>query len=147
MSGGPAISGFCQLNVKLETRKLCVQAKHIPDTAAETLQAEIRKRVQPGSTVYTDELKSYQGLVEYVHEVINHSFEYVRGHIYTNGIENFWTLFKRSIKGTYTFVDPRHLGRYISEQVFRFNERERTDKGRLKEVAARIDGKRLTIRL
>jgi hypothetical protein len=78
--------------------------------------------------------------------VIDHTYEYVRGHIHTNGIENFWSLLKRSIKGTYISVEPFHLGRYVDEQVFRFNEREGSDADRFRATLSRVTGKRLTYR-
>jgi hypothetical protein len=70
--------------------------------------------------------------------------EYVRGAVYTNGAENFWSLLKRTIKGTYVSVEPFHLGRYLDEQSFRFNEREDSDAGRFKTILASVTGKRLT---
>ena len=79
----------------------------------------------------------------YVHQVINHAEEYVNGNIHTNGIENFWSLLKRTIKGTYVSVEPFHLFRYLDEQSFRFNERQGTDADRFKEAAGGVFGKRL----
>jgi transposase-like protein len=87
--------------------------------------------VEPGSHLYTDAWASYRGLGgEYKHEVIDHAVEYVRDAVHTNGIENFWSLLKRTIKGTYVSVEPFHLGRYLDEQAFRFNERDDNDAGR-----------------
>lgn len=60
---------------------------------------------------------------EYVHNVVDHAERYVDGHVHTNGLENFWSLLKRGIKGTYVSVEPFHLFRYLDEQAFRFNER------------------------
>jgi transposase-like protein len=111
------------------------------------LEAEVRKHVTPGSEVFTDELPSYNNLApDYAHSVINHAEEYVRGNVHTNGIENFWSLLKRSIKGTYTSVEPFHLFRYLDEQAFRFNERQHDDgdRGRFNEVLDQIVGRRLT---
>ena len=78
------------------------------------------------TNVYTDAHNSYQSLAEkrYQHAVIDHAEEYVDGQVHTNGLENFWSLLKRSIKGTYVSVDPIHLFRYVDEQAYRFNERE-----------------------
>jgi hypothetical protein len=88
---------------------------------------------------------SYRGLSEdYQHEVIDHAIEYVRDAVHTNGIENFWSLLKRTIKGTYVSVEPFHLGRYLDEQSFRFNEREDNDLGRFKSVLSSVSGRRLT---
>lgn len=103
-----------------------------------TLHKEVKDSVETGANLFTDEWRSYRGLGEdYVHEVINHGVEYVQGNIHTNGIENFWSLLKRTIKGTY-------LGRYLDEQVFRFNERKGKDKDRFLKAVSMISGKRLT---
>jgi hypothetical protein len=76
--------------------------------------------------------------------VIDHAVEYVRGSVHTNGIENFWSLLKRTIKGTYVSVEPFHLVRYLDEQSFRFNERDDNDAGRFKSVLSSVSGRRLT---
>jgi transposase-like protein len=91
------------------------------------LQRCIRESVAPGSEVYTDALKSYDGLDEYAHKVIDHAEAYVDGNVHTNRLENFWFLLKRAIKGTYVSVEPFHLFRYLDEQSFRYNERHATD--------------------
>jgi transposase-like protein len=109
-----------------------------------SLHGEVNKHVEAGSTVYSDALRSYNQLdQEYVHHVINHAVEYVRGHVHTNGIENFWSLLKRSLKGTYVSVEPFHLFRYLDEQAFRFNKRKATDFERFVEVVSMVFGKRL----
>jgi hypothetical protein len=93
----------------------------------------------------TDELLSYNGLdVDYAHQVINHAEAYVNGHVHTNGMENFWSLFKRAIGGTYVSVEPFHLFRYLDEQSFRFNNRKTNDQTRFLMTAVRIAGRRLT---
>jgi transposase-like protein len=93
----------------------------------------------------TDALKSYDGLdSEYAHKVIDHAEAYVDGNVHTNRLENFWSLLKRSIKGTYVSVEPFHLFRYLDEQSFRFNEREITDRERFQIVLGSVAGKRLT---
>lgn len=126
-------------------RKGKVRAKVVADTTRETLHGEIKENVEQGANLFTDEWRSYQGLEDaYVHEVINHSIEYVRDNVHTNGIENFWTLLKRSIKGTYVSVEPFHLNKYVDEQVFRFNERKGKDKDRFLKMLSGISGKRLT---
>lgn len=127
-------------------RKGKVTAKVVNDLTKETLQGEVRANVKTGSNLFTDEWQSYQGLIdEYFHEVVNHGVgEYVRGNVHTNSIENFWTLLKRSLKGTYVSVEPFHLGRYVAEQVFRFNERKLNDKERFLGVLNAVSGKRLT---
>ena len=81
-------------------------------------QDDVRANVEPGAEVFTDELKSYDGLDEYVHSVINHAEQYVNGHIHTNGMENSWSLLKRCLKGTYVSVEPFHLFRYLDEEHF-----------------------------
>jgi transposase-like protein len=114
-----------------------VKAMHIPNVQRETLQSEIRENVEPGSNIFTDQWVGYKGLKkEYVHKVINHMRAYVRGNVHTNTIENFWSLLKRCVKGTYVSVEPAHLKRYVDEQVFRYNE--------FVKVARSVFGRRLT---
>jgi hypothetical protein len=122
-----------------------VRAKVIPNVRAETLQPEVRSTVELGSQLYTDAWVSYRGLAgDYRHEVVDHAVEYVRDNVHTNGVENFWSLLKRTIKGTYVSVEPFHLGRYLDEQSFRFNERGDSDLGRFKSVLSSVSGRRLT---
>jgi transposase-like protein len=111
-----------------------------------TLQAEIRKHVEAGSALYTDELLSYSGLEgEYAHKVINHAVAYVDGMTHTNNCENYWALVKRAISGTYVAVEPFHLFRYLDEESFRYNYRkEMDDFDRFKLAASQMVGKRLT---
>lgn len=109
------------------------------------LHAEIRQHVEPGASLYTDELLSYDGLEsEYAHKVINRAEEYVRGTVHTNGMENFWSLLRRTLGGTYVSGEPFHLFRYLDEQSYRFNNREGTDLERFVKVRANAPGKRLT---
>ena len=122
-----------------------VQTSVVPDTKRQTLSPEVRSHVVPGSTVYTDAHSAYTGLSkDYIHEVINHAEEYVRGKVHTNGIENFWSLLKRAIKGTYVSVEPFHLFRYLDEECFRFNTRKDNDAGRFSDAMKGVEGKRLT---
>ncbi|MBI1815881.1 MAG: IS1595 family transposase [Deltaproteobacteria bacterium] len=124
-----------------------VHVKHVADRKKKTLQAEVTAHVEPGAEIFTDELASYTGLDrEFVHEFVNHAESYVRGNVHTNGIENFWSLLKRALKGTYVSVEPFHLHRYLDEQAFRYNERkhEDGDSGRFDEVLSGAFGKRLT---
>jgi hypothetical protein len=101
-----------------------VRAKVIPNVQRETLQNEVLSQVKHGTTVYTDEWVGYEKLhSRFVHEVVNHTVEHVRGQVHTNGIENFWSLLKRSLRGTYVAVEPFHLDRYVDEQIFRYNNR------------------------
>jgi transposase-like protein len=131
-----------------ETRK--VRARVVPNIKRQTLQAAVMEQVQHGSTVFTDEAHAYSGLEKkYVHEIVNHLHEYVRGHVHINSIENFWSLFKRGLGGTYVAVEPFHLDRYLDEQVFRFNNRGSKDKKindgeRFQLLLSQIAGKRLT---
>ena len=112
----------------------------------QTLQEEVKKHVEAGSALYSDELKSYDGLEgEYAHQVINHAVAYVDGKIHTNTLENFWSLLKRGLHGTYVSVEPFHLFRYLDEQAFRYNNRKQLDDaGRFSLVVSQIVGKRLT---
>ena len=121
-----------------------VVLKVIPNTKRDTVQGNVREYVLKGAEVFTDALASYAGLKEdYAHEVVDHAETYVHGKVHTNGLENFWSLLKRTIKGTYVNVEPFHLFRYLDEQAFRFNERkdEDGDKGRFLKAAAGGIGK------
>lgn len=121
-----------------------VRVKVVANQKRATLVAEIKENVKPGITVYTDSLKSYQGLDSmYVHDMVDHAIEYVRGEVHTNGLENFWSLLKRSLRGTYVAVAPKHLTRYCAEQAFRFNERVGNDASRFSKVMQSVPGKRL----
>jgi transposase-like protein len=111
------------------------------------LQSTIRAHVKAGSAIYTDALMSYQGLREqgFEHQVIDHAEKYVDGQVHTNGLENFWSLLKRGLKGTYVSVEEFHLFRYLDEQMFRYNFRKLPHDGlRFEHVASHIFGKRLT---
>jgi len=124
-----------------------VRAKVMQRTRRTDLIPEVRKNVERGSAVYSDAYRSYILLRdEYQHQVIDHAEKYVDGKVHTNGMENFWTLLKRAIKGTYVSVEPFHLFRYLDEQVLRFNTRKAGDGDRFAQVAANIAGKRLTYR-
>jgi transposase-like protein len=109
------------------------------------LQKQVREHVEAGSAIFTDELKSYDGLEsEFDHAVINHAVEYVNGNVHTNTMENFWSLLKRDLHGTYVSVGPFHLARYIDEQAFRYNKRHTTDADRFVQLCDMVSGKRLT---
>jgi transposase-like protein len=121
-----------------------VRTMVVSNTRRKALHGEVSKHVEQGSAVYSDALSSYNQLGEtYIHNVINHAVEYVNGHIHTNGIENFWSLLKRTISGTYISVEPFHLFRYLDEQAFRFNKRKGTDADRFSALVSLITGKRL----
>jgi transposase-like protein len=121
-----------------------VVLKVVPNTRKPELCGNVRQHVQAGSTVCTDALMSYDDLEnDYDRQVIDHLECYARGQVHTNGLENFWSLFKRALKGTYVNVEPFHLFRYCDEQAFRFNERKDNDKGRFLKAIASFAGKRL----
>lgn len=117
----------------------------VNDREADGLQRQVRKHVKPSATVITDELSSCKGLDKhYQHKVINHAEKYVDGMIHTNGLENFWSLLKRSLGGTYVSVRPYHLHRYLDEQAFRYNKREMADGERVQRLVGGVEGKRVT---
>ncbi len=127
-----------------------VRVKVVPNRRKSALQAEVREHVAVGSALYSDALKSYDGLAqEYAHQVIDHAEKYVDGKVHTNSLENFWSLLKRGINGTYVSVEPFHLFRYLDEQVYRFENRATPDNplndfDRFRMAASQIVGKRLT---
>jgi len=122
-----------------------VTATVIADRKKRTLQGLVKSRVAAGSALYTDALASYEGLDgNFFHQVVDHAVEYVNGNVHTNGLENFWSLLKRSLKGTYISVAPYHLFRYLDEQTFRYNERKADDFARFIAVLATVINRRLT---
>jgi len=127
-----------------------VRAKVIPNVRRDVLQTEILDNLIHGSKVFTDAHKGYKGLAkDFVHETVSHINEYVRGEVHTQGIENFWSLLKRSLNGTYVAVEPFHLESYVTEQVFRYNNRATKDNplddaDRFTLAVSQIQGKRLT---
>ncbi len=123
-----------------------IRAKVVPNVKRQTLQAEILKNVKHGSRVYSDQAVAYDTLkAHYIHETVNHADEYVRGQVHTNCLENFWSLTKRNLAGTYVCVEPFHLDRYLDEQMFRFNNRIGKDDGmRFTKALSQVAGKRLT---
>ncbi|PYV25725.1 MAG: IS1595 family transposase [Acidobacteria bacterium] len=123
-----------------------VRAVVVDNRKKGVLQTEVRKNVSAGSALYSDALASYEGLDgEFFHEVVDHAVEYVRGRVHTNGLENFWSLVKRALKGTYVSVEPFHLFRYLDEEAFRYNyRRDMNDSDRFNLALSQIVGKRLT---
>jgi len=128
-----------------------VRTAMVPNRRKAYLQGHIRENVKPGGELFTDALLSYQGLKHqgYEHQVIDHAFKYVDGKVHTNGMENFWSLLKRGLKGTYVSVEPFHLFRYLDEQSWRYNNRATkdnpmTDSDRFDLAVSQIVGKRLT---
>jgi len=126
-----------------------VRAMVIPNAKRETLQNKILENVGWGSRIYTDQHVGYEGLNAtrlFVHQTVNHMQEYVRGEVHTQGIENFWSLLKRTLKGTYVAVEPFHLDAYLNEQVFRFNNsgKKMNDTLRFEKAMRNVAGHRLT---
>jgi transposase-like protein len=131
-----------------------VTAKVVPSVRRRVLQSHMRERIvmDGKTTVYSDALKSYEPVNPrgwkpsdlYIHEFIDHAETYVNGQVHTNGCENFWSLLKRGLRGTYVSVEPFHVFRYVDEQVYRFNSRKMTDADRFDELTERVVGKRLT---
>lgn len=149
--GGPvhmqAVMGL--LERKRGNKHATVRLAHIPNTTRAVLSKEIRANVERGTNLFTDAHASYQRLGkmhfadDFAHAAVDHAIKYVEGEVHTNGLENFWSLLKRAIKGTYVSVDPIHLFRYLDEQAFRFNNRETNDLGRFVRVLKEIIGKRI----
>jgi ISXO2-like transposase domain/Transposase zinc-ribbon domain len=144
-SGGThktAVQGLLQRHIGKCSK---VIAEVILENDGQTLKDNVRKYVDEGSEVHTDAHKSYCGLNEqFIHEVIDHAEAYAIDGVTTNGLENFWSLLKRTLKGTYVSVEPFHLFRYLSEQIFRFNERKDDNHGRFLNVVRGAVGKRVT---
>jgi transposase-like protein len=138
VKGKTAVVGFVERGGKVQTTVVDNRKK-------QTLQSEVRKRVEAGAALYTDELLSYDGLEgQYAHQVINHAVAYVAGAVHTNTLENFWSLLKRGLHGTYVSVEPFHLFRYLDEQAFRYNERHGNDADRFTQAMGQVEGRRLT---
>lgn len=117
----------------------------VENTRRRTLAPRVRQHVVPGSELHTDALASYTGLsADYVHKVVDHAECYVKDNVHTNGLENYWSLFKRCIKGTHVAVEPFHLFRYLDAEAFRFNNRKTTDGARFAKAVQGVSGKRLT---
>ena len=124
-----------------------VRCKVMKRVRTRDLDPAVRANVEKGSEIITDKFSSYYRLPdEYVHQVIDHAVSYAEGHVHVNCLENFWSLLKRAIRGTYVNVEPFHLFRYLDEQAFRFNERKSTDSERFLTALPGIAGRRLTYR-
>src|SRR5438876_1193967 len=134
-----AIMGILERGGKIRTTVVPNRKKH-------ALQGEVRKHVEAGAALYSDALLSYSGLAtDYAHKVVDHAVQYVDGRVHTNGLENFWSLLKRGISGTYVSVEPFHLFRYLDEQTFRYNNRKDLNDGQRFALAmTQVAGKRLT---
>jgi transposase-like protein len=117
----------------------------VPSTSKIVLQKNVRMNVERGSMLMTDAHAGYTGLeADYIHAIVDHAVEYAVGNVYTNNMENFWSLLKRTIKGTYVAIDVPHLDAYLDEQSFRFNNRKDTDQGRFVKAMSMVADKRLT---
>lgn len=143
-----AVMGLLERNTGHPAKKASRVRLHVVSSRKKPeLQGKVRDYVLKGSEVHTDALKSYDGLApDYVHKVVDHAECYVKDNVHTNGLENFWSLLKRTIKGTYVCPAPFHLFRYLDEQAFRFNERKDDDQGRFLKAIKGIVGKRLLYR-
>jgi transposase-like protein len=142
-SGKVAVMGLLERTT--QTRASRVRTTVVPNVRKHHLHAEIAKHVEDGAKVYTDALMSYRDLgLYYQHQVIDHAEKYVDGQIHTNGLENYWSLLKRAIKGTYVSVEPFHLFRYLDEEGFRFNRRTLTDAERFAMTLGHVTGRRVT---
>jgi transposase-like protein len=149
--GGPTGKAIVVGMLDRTARK--IRASVVSDVSRLTLQTAVLENVTHGTSVYTDQAPAYQRLNKtYLHEIVNHAETYVRGRVHTNGLENFWSLLKRGLSGTYVAVEPFHLSRYVDEQAFRFNTRKDAqgnklnDGERFKLALAGILGKRLTFK-
>jgi transposase-like protein len=143
MRGKVAVMGLIERNTAKGHSK--VKLLGLDGRQKRHLQTPVRQFVEHGATVNTDSLFSYQGLDNaYEHNVIDHAEKYVDGNVHTNSMENFWSLLKRTLHGTYVSVEPFHLFRYLDEQAFRFNNRAMTDAARFATALKGIINKRLT---
>ena len=143
VSGKEIVMGVLRRGTDTEASK--VTAEHIPNRKKGIVQAKVREVAEPGSAVHTDSLASYNDLAkDYAHGVVDHAVEFVRDNVHVNGMENFWSLFKRALKGTYVSIKPAHLQAYVVEQTYRFNERKDVDGNRFRKLLGSVAGKRVT---
>jgi transposase-like protein len=140
-----AVQGLLERGTRDGVKHSRVKAEVLKSRKKADIQGKVRNYVLKGAEVHTDALPSYNGLNdEYSHKVVDHAITYVDGNVHTNGLENFWSCLKRTIKGTYVSCEPFHLFRYLDEQAFRFNERKDDNLGRFTTVLRGIISKRLT---
>jgi transposase-like protein len=146
--GKTIVHGVLERGDKSKENPSQVRAKVIPNTEQVTLMGELLRNVERNAIVCTDSSESYANIAErYIHMFVNHSVKYVQGRVHTNGLENFWSLLKRCIRGTYVHVAPFHLDRYLDEECWRFNFRRLTDGQRFNAVMRGVLGKWITYRL
>lgn len=142
-AGKAAVLGMLERTSEVAPSK--VRLRVVKSSRRAELIPHIEANVEPLTRVYTDALPSYEKMPDqFFHAMVDHAEKYVDGQVHTNGLENFWSLLKRSIRGTYVSVEPFHLFRYLDEQAFRFNTRKLSDAGRFAITAAAVVGKRLT---
>jgi hypothetical protein len=151
MTGDANVSNKSAVWGILDREQRKVRATVVRKVNREALQVAVLNQVEHGSKIYTDEASVYRSLPkEYTHEFVNHLERYVDGQVHTNGLENFWSLTKRTLSGTYVAVESFHLHRYLDEQMFRYNNRiddngrKLTDAERFSLAVSQIIGKRLT---
>ncbi len=122
-----------------------VRLRVVKGTKRAELIGNMKENIERGSQVFSDALPTYSSMSHlFLHKFIDHAEAYVNGNVHTNGLENFWSLLKRALKGTYVSTEPFHMFRYLDEQAFRFNTRKMTDAARFDEMKGRVIGKRLT---
>jgi transposase-like protein len=144
-AGGRSTAGGKTAVLGMRERGGTVRAGVVPNIKKRTLGDRIRENIESGATLYTDAYRSYNGLdADFAHEVIDHAEAYVEGRVHTNGIENFWSVLKRALHGTYISVEPFHLFRYLDERMLAYNLRDRDDYGRFEAIMEAISGRRLT---
>src|SRR6266516_2671107 len=142
MAGKTAVLGLLEREAGDKPSR--VRCKVMKRVRVPDIDPTVRANIEKGSEIITDKFSSYYRLPdEYIHQVIDHAVSYAEGHVHVNCLENFWSLLKRALKGTYVNVEPFHLFRYLDEQAFRFNERKDNDKGRFLQNIANFAGKRL----
>jgi hypothetical protein len=145
MTGKVAVTGVLSRDARKGNSSVQMAVLGGSTLSRDKAKAFLDQTVEQGATLYSDEHSAYRRMKEtYVHKVIDHSVSYCRGKVHTNGLENFWSLLKRGIRGTYVAVEPFHMFRYLDEQVFRFNNRKTKDVARFITVMGQILGKRLT---
>jgi len=138
MAGKEAVMGFLERGGKVRTR-------HIRGTKRTSLLPHVFDNVHPESYIFSDSHPSYLRLeAAFRHHFVDHAVTYCEGRIHTNGLENFWSLLKRTIRGTYVSVKPFHLFRYLDQQAFLYNERRGKNADRFELVVSGAKGKRLT---
>jgi transposase-like protein len=141
MAGKVAVLGLLERHGSKGSQ---IRLASVRSTKRRHLMPHISDHVESGANIYTDALPSYISLEsDYAHQVIDHAEKYVEGQVHTNGLENFWSLLKRALRGTYISVQPFHLFRYLDEQAYRFNNRKDVDSGRFADVLSTVTGRRV----